>query len=246
MANEILIAIPVYNEGLYVRGVLDEVCGWGCDVLVVDDGSFDRTLEILKLFGDVGVIRHKENLGYGKSIIDAFEYAGKAGYKWVITMDCDRQHEPALLGVFIDKTERDSYDIVSGSRYLDMEDKGTIEPPLERVAINRKVTALLNERLGLGISDAFCGFKAYRVEAMGRLILSEWGYGLSLQLWVQAAAAGLRVCEAAVPLIYHDASRSFGGVLENHDLRLKYYLEIIERELAESGFESNGKIARRW
>ena len=57
------------------------------------------------------------------------------------------------------------------------------------------MTAELNRRLGYNLTDAFCGFKAYRVEALKHLSIDEVGYAMPLQLWVQAAAAGLKVIE---------------------------------------------------
>ena len=63
------------------------------------------------------------------------------------------------------------------------------------------------------LTDAFCGFKAYRVEALSSLRITETGWGMPLQLWVQAARLGLRVKEVAVPRIYLDPNRAFGGVL---------------------------------
>src|SRR5688500_6602923 len=90
----LLIAIPVFNEQKYLGRVLDKVHGFHPDVLVVDDGSTDDTPKILAARGGVAVIRHESNLGYGRSLIDAFAYADREGYDWVITMDCDEQHEP--------------------------------------------------------------------------------------------------------------------------------------------------------
>ena len=78
-----------------------------------------------------------------------------------------------------------------------------------------QVTALLNEHLGLGLTDAFCGFKAYRVSCLRQLHLTEDGYAMPLELWVQAAFHELMIVEVPVPLIYLDEKRSFGGALDD-------------------------------
>ena len=67
--------------------------------------------------------------------------------------------------------------------------------------------------MGFDLTDAFCGFKAYRVEALAKLQVTETGYAMPLELWVQAACQKLSVVEVAVPRIYLDESRSFGGTL---------------------------------
>jgi dolichol-phosphate mannosyltransferase len=117
-------------------------------------------------------------------------------------------------------------DIVSGSRYLRRFRQNTPVPP-DRRQINQQVTAELNARCGLHLTDAFCGFKAYRREALARLRITETGWGMPLQLWVQAARLGLRVKEVAVPRVYLDPKRAFGGVLNDSAERLAYYRRII-------------------
>ena len=70
-----LIAIPVFNEEQYVAKVLTEVRRYAKDILVIDDGSTDQTPHLLAQ-QPVGVIRHSHNRGYGRSLIDAFRWAG--------------------------------------------------------------------------------------------------------------------------------------------------------------------------
>jgi dolichol-phosphate mannosyltransferase len=107
--------------------------------------------------------------------------------------------------------------------------------PSDRLSINRTITNELNECLGLNLTDAFCGFKAYRTTALAKLKLTETGYAMPLELWVQAAWHALRISEVSVPLIYLDEKRSFGGALDAADLRLKYYREVIDRAVAACG-----------
>ncbi|MFP4144961.1 MAG: glycosyltransferase family 2 protein [Phycisphaeraceae bacterium] len=226
----ILVAIPVYNEQQYVDQVLGEVQRYADDILVIDDGSSDETPSKLAK-QQVDVIRHARNRGYGRSIRDAFRWAQCYGYDWLITMDCDEQHEPESLPDFYRAIERDDADVISGSRYLDAEVCGT-PPPADRRAINAKITELVNQRLGLGITDAFCGFKAYRVSKLALISLDNDDYAMPLQYWVQAAAHELRVTEVPIRLIYNDPNRCFGGPLDDADHRLEHYLEVLETEMA--------------
>ena len=225
-----LVAIPVYNEQRYVEGVLGEVRKYADNILVIDDGSTDETP--LKLIRQpVEMIRHAENRGYGRTLVDAFRWAACYRYDWLITMDCDMQHEPASLPVFHAAIEMNQADVISGSRYMTpSEDQD--QPPADRRAINTTITKLVNDRLDLNITDAFCGFKAYRVKALSKLAFDEPGYAFPLQFWVQAAANDLRVTEVPIRLIYNDPNRSFGGPLDNANHRLTHYKQVFATETA--------------
>ena len=231
MPNSRLVALPVFNEAQHVDRVLDEVRRYsGAEVLVVDDGSTDGTSEILARRKDIRVVRHGENRGYGAALLSAFQYGQDHDFGSLVTIDCDGQHEPCRIPLFFDACNGD-IDIVSGSRYL-TEFAGDTPPPPERRRINEQVTAELNRRLGLNLTDAFCGFKCYRVDALRKLNIHEPGYAMPLEVWVQAAAAGLKIMELPVPLIYLDEKRSFGGVLDNGQTRLEYYHLTLDRAIA--------------
>jgi dolichol-phosphate mannosyltransferase len=226
-----LTALPVYNEVNHVTAVLDEVVRNADDVLVVDDGSSDGTRELLAQRNDVIVVSHPQNRGYGAALKTAFQYAIDHHYDVLVTIDCDGQHEPQrirqLAAACVDA------DIVSGSRYLDLDDEAR-QAPADRRRINVQITDELNSRLGLKLTDAFCGFKAYRVEALKKLELTETGYAMPLELWVQAACHGLRIIELPVPLIYLDEKRSFGGALDDATKRLAYYHLVVNKALQAS------------
>ncbi|MEM8680175.1 MAG: glycosyltransferase family 2 protein [Planctomycetota bacterium] len=224
-----LTALPVFNEAKYVDSVLHAVKQTSAEILVVDDGSSDATAEILSRRDDIHVVTHAQNQGYGAALRTAFQYAMDADYDVLVTIDCDGQHEPKRIPRFVEACE--AVDIVSGSRYL-QRFEGDSSPPPERQNINRQITDSLNQRLGLEITDAFCGFKAYRVDALRELELHETGYAMPLELWVQAATRGFRIRELAVPLIYLDEDRSFGGVLDDAESRKAYYHQVINTSLA--------------
>jgi dolichol-phosphate mannosyltransferase len=225
----ILVGIPVYNEQRSVRKVLDEVRRFASEILVIDDGSTDST-PMLLAEQPVEVIRHATNRGYGRSMQDMLRWARFDGYDWLITMDCDEQHEPAAIPRFVERILADEADVISGSRYLEVNELDGM-PPSDRRAINETITAELNCRLDLSLTDAFCGFKAYRVRACNRLSLDVDGYDFPMQFWVQAVAHGLRIEELPVRLIYNDPTRSFGGPLDDPGNRLAHYRATMQREL---------------
>jgi glycosyltransferase involved in cell wall biosynthesis len=220
----VLTAIPVYNEERHLEHVLNEVRNYTPDILVVNDGSTDRTAELLAQQSGVQVVTHERNSGYGAALRSAFAFALAKGVDVLVTMDCDGQHEPARIPVLLEAVH--DADIVSGSRYL-RDFRQDAQAPEDRRRINQVITAELNARLGLNLTDAFCGFKAYRREALARLHITEAGWGMPLQLWVQAARAGLRIKEVGVPRLYLDPNRAFGGVLNDAEERLAYYRRVI-------------------
>jgi dolichol-phosphate mannosyltransferase len=229
LTTRYLTALPVYNEASHVDAVLDEVVRQATDVLVVDDGSTDGTAERLAVREDVFVVRHPENRGYGAALKTAFDYAIRFQYDVLVTIDCDGQHEPQRIEMLVDACRH--ADVVSGSRYLAASDAKN-QAPAERRQINQLITRELNERLGLSITDAFCGFKAYRVCALAKLAITNSGYAMPLELWVQAACLGLRIVEVPVPLIYLEEKRSFGGSLDDGAKRMEYYHQVLDRAIA--------------
>ena len=195
-------------------------------ILLIDDGSTDGTGEYLASRSDIQLIRHAENRGYGQSLIDAFGYANVGGYDWVITMDCDEQHEPERIPDFFRAIETDRWDLISGSRYLEEMPANDL-PPSDRQSINRTITSILNDCYNLNLTDGFCGFKAHRMEATRKLRLNEPGYAFPMQLWPQVAHHKLRVTEIPVRLIYNDPTRHFGGTLDDPENRLRHYLDVM-------------------
>ncbi|MBK8915775.1 MAG: glycosyltransferase family 2 protein [Phycisphaerales bacterium] len=225
-----LVAIPVFNEAPSVQRVIRAVRRYTNDLLVIDDGSTDDTPHLLRRTGGISVLTHPENRGYGQSLIDAFRFAGCRGFDWVVTLDCDDQHEPAQLPDFFRAIRDDDADVISGSRYL-RSDPRDDAAPADRREINRLLTGVMNTVLRLDLTDSFCGFKAHRVAAMQSLSLDEPGYAFPMQFWVQCARENLRIRELPVRRIYRDASRSFPGTLDDPGARLTHYLDVLIRAL---------------
>jgi glycosyltransferase involved in cell wall biosynthesis len=229
---KLLVAIPVYNEERHLQGVLQQVRRYSPQILVVNDGSSDGTPDLLAQHADLHVVTHEKNRGYGAALVSAFNYALSTDCDVLVTMDCDGQHEPARIPVLLEAIH--DADIVSGSRYLREFRQNTLPTPADRRYINETITSELNDLFDLNLTDAFCGFKAYRREALAKLRITETGWGMPLQVWVQAAQLGLRVKEVGVPRLYLDPNRAFGGVLNDANERLAYYRRIIRDARADS------------
>lgn len=229
-----LTALPVYNEASHVVPVLDEVKQYAQQILVVNDGSSDNTAEVLDQVEGIHVVTHDVNQGYGAALRTAFQYAIDNGYEALVTIDCDGQHQPSLIPHLIERLEDPhSYpevDIVSGSRYL-MDFADDIAAPEERRQINMRITEQINQRFGLQLTDTFCGFKAYRTSALKKFEITEIGYAMPLQLWIQAFVHQMTIVEFPIPRIYLDEERSFGGSLDDSRKRMAHYQSVLRREM---------------
>ena len=230
----LLIAVPTYNEAANVDRVIDDIKPYASEILIVDDGSSDGTADVVDRRHDVRVLRHNPNQGYGRSLIDAFQYADKNGFDWVITMDADGQHEAESIPDFVRDIESGEWDLISGSRYLAAKNTDDLPPP-ERRNVNHRITTILNNIMGMELTDSFCGFKAHRVSSMLALDLDESGYAFPLQLWPRVWDAKLRVKEIPVRRIYNDPNRSFGAELDDAERRIKHYIDVLNRELTRIG-----------
>jgi glycosyltransferase involved in cell wall biosynthesis len=243
MVRRILTALPVYNEESHLVDVLPKVREFSQDVLVVDDGSTDRTPLLLAEMEGIHVLRHEPNQGYGAALRSAFQFAIDNDYDGVVTIDCDGQHEPMLIPQMIERLfpeDGSVVDIVSGSRYLEIF-PGDSAPPEERRRINAEITAQLNRCFDLSLTDTFCGFKAYRTEALRKFDVTENGYAMPLQLWIQAVSHQMTIVEFPVPLVYLDEKRSFGGSLDDSEKRLAYYRDVLKREMKQQHLGCGGR-----
>ncbi len=226
-----LIALPAFNESKYIGSIISQLKKkYDLDILVIDDGSTDGTREQLSKIDNIDTIIHEDNLGYGQTIIDAFNYGHLNGYDSIITMDCDGQHLTEEVQILLNQIE--NCDIVSGSRYLIQDNKFDPQIPPDRYEINMEITKILNEITTLNLTDSFCGFKAYKIDALQKMKLTESGYGMPLQLWIQAWKSGLNINEISVKLIYNNTEKCFNGELADPAIRLSYYKEIINNEMS--------------
>lgn len=230
LLKKYLISIPVYNENDVLYNVAQKTIQYaanGSDVLFVDDGSTDGSQETLSILTKehkfVKVIQKEKNFGYGSSLITSFDYAIEQHYDFVITMDCDSQHEPEDLHKFFGEDE--NIDILSGSRYLPNSQSSGIVPPQDRVEINKKITQKINRYYNYNLTDSFCGYKRIKLNSILDGNFSVLGYAFPLEFWAYSKFKNLKIKEVDVNKIYITDDRSFGVDLDYKRKRYKYYLQ---------------------
>jgi len=166
MPSRRLVALPVYNEARHVDRVLDEGRRHSGAEFSSSMTALRMALQIFWLavatfawFGTNKIAATAQRL------LTAFQYAQDHDFELLVTIDCDGQHEPCRIPKFFDAATGD-IDLVSGSRYLAQFD-GDTPPPPERRQINEQVTAELNRRLGLNLTDASVASSAIGLRPCG-------------------------------------------------------------------------------
>jgi glycosyltransferase involved in cell wall biosynthesis len=201
------IVIAAYNEGRVIRHVVSEVVAAGWNVVAVDDGSRDNTVSEAKLGGAI-VVRHAVNLGQGAALQTGIDYAIRRGADFIVTFDADGQHNcddiPALIAAL------DHADVALGSRFLGKAIEGATR---SRKALLRTATLVSNGLSGMKLTDAHCGFRAFRAEVAPKLRIQQDRMAHASELLRKMHTSGVRVVEVPTTVRYteHSMSKGQGG-----------------------------------
>jgi glycosyltransferase involved in cell wall biosynthesis len=158
-AGRIVAIVPAFNEEGAIGGVVDAIraVSPAFDVVVVDDGSLDRTSAIARAHG-AAVVRHPYNIGIGGTVQTGFKYALERGYERAVRLDGDGQHDAAELQKLLGPIDRGEADVVTGSRFVD--GSGGYRPPMGRrlgiIWFAKIVSALTRQK----VTDTTSGFQA--------------------------------------------------------------------------------------
>lgn len=163
--NDCLLLIPAYNEEMNVGRVLQGIrkLNADIDVLVIDDGSTDKTSLIVEGAGEK-VITLPYNLGYGGALQTGFKYALLKGYKYIVQFDADGQHEPDDIIQVLKHLRTGKYDIVIGSRFLG---KGSFKTGLLKKIAIMLFRFLIQISTGTKISDPTSGLQGLTQRVFG-------------------------------------------------------------------------------
>ncbi len=154
-----LIIIPAYNEADTIADVIAALRQHApeCDILVIDDGSQDRTAAIVEASGAADLVRMPMNLGIGAAMQTGYKYALRNGYDIAVQCDADGQHPAEQVRELVARVEAGAADLVIGSRYV--ADTGYV-PSISRRIGKSLLSRLVNAMIGGGITDTTSGFRA--------------------------------------------------------------------------------------
>jgi len=239
-----LVIIPAHNEERSITRVLREIYNLNldADILVVNDGSTDRTAEIIRE-EKCNIITLPYNIGYGGALQTGFKYAVARGYDFVVQFDSDGQHDPQDIVIIMDKLKNNEADIVIGSRF---KGKGTLKTGfMKKTAISLfrllikmfAKTAITDPTSGLqGLTRPVFGYYSARGNFPGDYPDAD--------VLIHMLRCGFRVVEFPANICTRDAGRSMHSGLKPVFYFFKVILSIIvvllREKIFKEGCEYNG------
>lgn len=200
------IIIPCYNEAPTIKTIIGRVkkaksFGLKKEIIVVDDGSTDKTASVLRKIQNpkskIQILRHRVNLGKGAAMKTGAEAAFGLWADAVIFMDSDGQHKVEDIPHFIKALKQ--HDVVFGSRNL------SYGVPFVRFIGNKFASVFISLLFGLYVSDILCGYRALTKKAYKLINWESTGYGVETEMVIKTAKYNLKHCEVPVATLYLDS-----------------------------------------
>lgn len=195
----LLVIIPALNEAATIGEVIERIPrdlpGIAClEVLVIDDGSTDATVAIARDKG-AGVISHSRNLGVGRAMQTGLAYAIRRGAAYVVNLDADGQFAPEDIPALLAPLLRGEAEVATASRFKE----ARLVPTMPRAKLlgNRAMSWIISRLTGERFYDVSCGFRAYRREAILRLILTG-SFTYTQEMFLALSSRQIKIVE--VPL----------------------------------------------
>jgi hypothetical protein len=197
--DRVAVVIPAYNEEDSIGEVLPRVpttvCGIETAVLVVDDGSRDRTGDIARAHG-AAVARHVINRGGGAALRTGYRLTADAGATVVVTLDADGQHLPEEMSRLVAPVIEGEVDLAHGSRVIGHAEPGHFARELGIVFFNRMVSFITRTR----VSDCSNGYRAVRASVLPQLVLRQEQFHTS-EFMIEAIKRGVPAKEVPVTVV---------------------------------------------
>lgn len=211
---KVFALIPALNAEKSIADVVRDARAQLADVVVIDDGSSDRTGEVSRA-NDATVLRHEVNQGKGASLKTGFKYAVDNGYDGVITLDADGQHLPSEIPKILKAHEESGADLVIGGRahlFGEM-------LPRRRLA-NRFSAWTIAMCAGTRVTDSQSGFRFYSTKLLGAITLHTDGFDMESEVIVRAGRGGFKIITTPISLGFID------GISTSHYKPLKDTIRI--------------------
>ena len=194
--SKVAVLLPAYNEEVSIASMVLLSLQYADEVIVIDDGSSDRTSEVSRLAGAT-VLSHITNKGKGAALKTGFKYA--QDYDIIVTIDADGQHNPSEIPDVIKPIMEDRADIVNGSRYI--AGKDTTTPTYRRVGqtVLDNATYLAS---GVKLTDTQSGFRAFSSKSIEYFNFDPNGFGIESDMLIEASVNKLRIVEVEITVRY--------------------------------------------
>lgn len=196
-----LVIIPALNEERSISKVVDELRLLKLDVLVVDDGSKDKTRERAVESGAI-VLSLPFNLGVGGALRTGFKFAVANGYDAIIQVDADGQHLPAEVEKLLKAASESDADLIIGSRFISAVNNSELSVSLVRRSAMKLMAAVASKATGTKLTDTTSGFRLIRnplLTAFSQQFATNY-LGDTFEALIAAGRAGYRVQEVPVDM----------------------------------------------
>jgi len=200
--QSVLVLIPAYNAGKYLDELIPRCLKFVCDsnLLLVNDGSSDNTLELIKKH-DVKYISFPENRGKGAALMAGFDYAIKENYRSVLTIDADLQHLPEEIPRFfaLDNGKR----LIMGTRDINLKIM-----PFARWLTNNLTSMIISIFSSQRVRDSQSGYRLIPTEVLEAIPLKTVKYDFESEMLFKAGAVGCTIAEVPISTVY-EGSQSY-------------------------------------
>jgi len=200
----VVVGIPAFNAERNIAKVIVNAKDQCHRIVVCDDGSSDDTGKIAQALG-CKVVTHNRNRGYGSAIRSIIDTANSQGADILVTLDGDGQHDAKEIQALIEPITQGEADVVIGTRFASQGSENSI-PKLRQMGI-KSITKLVDS-LGVSVTDAQSGFRAYGRKALSCIRPGEQGMGASTEILLEAKDNGLRIIEIPTSVRYDGRSKS--------------------------------------
>jgi len=190
--------IPAYNNEKTIGDVVSDTLGYIDPIVVIDDGSHDRTVDVARTSG-AHTIRVPSNRGKGNALRMGFRYALDNGFQAAITLDADLQHDPSEIPRFVQHYRTHHSDIIVGNRLWQKE-----RIPRVRYVPNRVGTFLFSLFIGQPIRDSQCGFRLYDRRVMQNIYIMTDGFEAEADIILRAGKRGYTIDFVPIKPIYYE------------------------------------------
>lgn len=198
----VVAVIPAYNEERFIGSVVLTTLGYASTVIVVDDGSSDRTAEVAKAAGAV-VVRLSRQGGKGRALNAGFQLARDFKPDAIVTLDGDAQHDPAEIPVLAAPIVAGLADVVIGSRFLGIQSR----IPWWRKMGQKMLTVVTNAASGVHVTDSQTGYRAFSQAALDCLRFHSTGLSVESEMQFLLGQGALRWMEVPVHVQYRDGNK---------------------------------------
>ncbi|MEO6491041.1 MAG: DUF2062 domain-containing protein [Ferruginibacter sp.] len=191
------VIIPTYNNQTSLAAVVSDVSNYTEHIIVVNDGSTDNTLEIIKQFPVVQTISYLKNIGKGWALRQAFKYAMEKGYRYAISIDSDGQHFAKDIPAFLEKLETEKNAIIVGARNMNHE-----SVPGGSSFGNKVSNFWFKVETGINCPDTQSGFRLYPLDALKGIHFFTRKYEFEIEVLVRAVWKGVNVISIPITVYY--------------------------------------------